>query len=181
MLNMNYEDALKNLEEILKKCGYKKCDYESYKDLKYHFDPSAGANTNYCRNANSDIPNGFQDIEPMLLVTIAEILANALTGKLPANVLIAYGNFLQLISQIIATYNAQQQYQQSGPGRYYNPTYRNVTNPYFINPSPTSNAGGETTTEHSPPNEKERRNLDEIRVLKKEIENLKKQVELLRR
>lgn len=176
MLNMNYEDTLKNLDEILKKCGYKSCE-----DLKYHFDPSAGANTNYCRNANSDISNGFQDIEPMLLVTIAEILANALTGKLPANVLIAYGNFLQLISQIISTYNAQQQYQQSGPGRYYNPAYRNVTNPYFINPSSTSRTVEERTTEHSSSNEKDRRSLDEISILKKEIKDLKKQIELLRR
>lgn len=181
MLNMNYEDALKNLEEILKKCGYKKCDYESFKDLKCHFDPSAGADTNYCRNANSDIPNGFQDIEPMLLVTIAEILANAISGKFPANVLNSYGNFLQLISQIISTYNAQQQYQQSGPGRYYNPSYRNVTNPYFINSSPTSSDGGEQATVRSSSNEKNRTNLDEISTLKKEIENLKKQVESLKR
>lgn len=180
-INMNYEDTLKNLDDILRKCGYKS-DYSNPNETpKCNFDSSAGADSNYCRNVDSDMINGFQDVEPMLLVTIAEILANAISGKLPINVLNAYGNFLQLISQIISTYNAQQQYQQSGPGRCYNRAYRNVTNPYFVNSSPTQSDGGEPVTQRVSQNKTYSQNNDEIIMLKREIENLKRQVEMLKR
>ena len=79
---------------------------------------------------NVDINGGFQDIDPMMITLIAEIIGNILSGKLPANVANAFGNWLQLIAQIIAMYNAQQQYFQSGPGRYYNLDYKNVSNPF---------------------------------------------------
>lgn len=178
---MNYEDTLKNLDDILRKCGYKKDYFGSTENQKCNFDPSAGADSNCCRNADSDMINGFQDVEPMLLVTIAEILANAISGKLPINVLNAYGNFLQLISQIISTYNAQQQYQQSGPGRCYNKAYRNVTNPYFVNSSPTQSDGGEPVPQKISQNKSYSQSSDEIVMLKREIENLKRQVEILKR
>ena len=61
----------------------------------------------------------------MLMVLIAEVLANAISGDLPAQAMNPLGNWLQLIGQVIQMYNAQQQYYQSGPGRYFNKDYKN--------------------------------------------------------
>lgn len=47
---------------------------------------------------------------------------------MPFNVQYAIGNWLQLASQLILTYNAQQQYMQSGPGRYYDIRNKNINN-----------------------------------------------------
>ena len=38
------------------------------------------------RNANSDIPGGFQDIPPQLLLVIGELLGNVMAGNLPFNI-----------------------------------------------------------------------------------------------
>ena len=116
---------------------------------------------------------------------MGEILGDVLSGKLPFNVANSVANFLALVRQIIETYAAQQQYQQSGPGRYYSAAYRNVTTLYFTNPSPSQSDGGEPIT--SGPSSKKSssnsysRNNEEIAILKKEIQDLKRQVELLRR
>ena len=77
-----------------------------------------------------DILGGFQELSPELFVIIGEILANVISGKIPFNVQNAIGNWLQLVGQIIETYNAQQQYFQGGPGRYFNPAFYNVSNPF---------------------------------------------------
>ena len=82
------------------------------------------------RNADSDIPGGFQDIPPQLLLVIGELLGNIIAGNLPFNVQNVVGNWLQLVGQAIEVFNAQQQYYQGGPGRYYNYIYRNVANPF---------------------------------------------------
>lgn len=107
-----------------------------------------------------DIPGGFQDLDPNLFLIVGAILGDALAGKLPFNVQNALGNWFELVGQIILTYNAQQQYQQSGPGRYYNPMNKNVTNP-FCTSSSSNNSN------------------DEADDLKKSIHDLKKQVEKL--
>ena len=91
-------------EEIMKCLGYKKIDCE--------IDPTAGKDTNECKNLNLDISGGFQDVEPILMVLIAEVLANAISGDLPAIVMNALANWLQLVGQVIQLYNSQQQYFQ---------------------------------------------------------------------
>ena len=103
-------------EEIMKCLGYKKIDCD--------IDSTAGKDTNECKNLNLDILGGFQDVEPILMVLIAEVLANAISGDLPAIVMNALGNWLQLVGQVIQLYNSQQQYFQSGPGRYYDKGYK---------------------------------------------------------
>lgn len=89
-----------------------------------------GAATEECRNLNSDIPGGFQDLHPQLYIILGEILGNIVANNMPFNVQNSIGNWLQLVGQAILTYNAQQQYFMGGPGRYYSPIYRNVNNPF---------------------------------------------------
>lgn len=82
------------------------------------------------RYADSDILGGFQDIPPQLLIVIGNLLGNVIAGNLPFNIQNVVGNWLQLVGQAIEVFNAQQQYYQGGPGRYYNHIYRNVANPF---------------------------------------------------
>lgn len=155
------KNSLDSFEKIMNHCGYRKCNKDNQTEnnscntgdvdknnvsgnnnkKKIKIDPTAGASTNNCRNANLDLLFGFQDADPMFLVVICEIVSNIISGKIPVNVAGAFGNWLQLIAQVMTLFNAQQQYQQSGPGRYYNPVYRNVTNPFCIND--TQSDGGE--------------------------------------
>lgn len=147
------KNSLDSFEKIMNYCGYRKCNKDSQTEnnscntkdayennvsgnnnkTKITIDPTAGASTNNCRDANLDLLFGFQDADPMFLVVICEIVSNIISGKIPVNVAGAFGNWLQLIAQVMTLFTAQQQYQQSGPGRYYNPVYRNVTNPFCIN------------------------------------------------
>jgi anti-sigma28 factor (negative regulator of flagellin synthesis) len=57
---------------------------------------------------------------------------------MPFNVQNAVGNWLQLVGQAIETYNAQQQYFQGGPGRFFSPKYYNATNPFCSTTSTSS-------------------------------------------
>lgn len=82
------------------------------------------------RCADSDIPGGFQDMNPQLLVVGTSLLGAILAGKMPFNVQNAVANWLMMLAQSIELFNAQQQYFQGGPGRIYNPIYRNAANPY---------------------------------------------------
>ena len=95
------------------------------------FDPTAGASENYCKNANSDMQGGFQDVNPELFIALGDILGMILSCNMPFNVQNAFGNWLQLIGQAILTYNAQQQYFMGGPGRYFDPVFRNINNPFY--------------------------------------------------
>lgn len=88
------------------------------------------------RYSDSDIPGGFQDIPPQLLLVIGELIGNIVAGNLPFNVQNVVGNWLQLVGQAIEVFNAQQQYFQGGPGRYYNEVYRNVANPFCTDETP---------------------------------------------
>lgn len=97
-----------NFDEIMKALGYERTD---------------------CK-ADMDIDGGFQDVEPMLMVLIAEVLANVISGDLPAQAMNSLGNWLQLIGQVIQMYNAQQQYYESGPGMYFNRANKNIYNPF---------------------------------------------------
>lgn len=141
---------IEDFDNMMKRFGYKRSE-----NNKCEIDPSGGAATNYCRNFLSDFYLGFQDLDPMATVVISEIIANNLSRELPSSILNAYGNWLQLIGQVIEVYIAQQQYQECGPGRFYNTLYRNVANPFCINPYPSENDGREHLSRKS---RKKRRN-----------------------
>lgn len=81
----------------------------------------------------SDIPFGFQDLDPHFFTLIGEALGLVLSDNMPLNVQNAIGNWFELLGQVILTYNAQQQYLQNGPGRFYSPIYKNVGNPFCPN------------------------------------------------
>lgn len=136
------------------------------------------------REACSDIPGGFQDIPPQLLLVIGELLGNVMAGNLPFNIQNVVGNWLQLVGQAIEVFNAQQQYHQGGPGRVYSPIYRNAANPFCYNSSDESqsnvasnknkNFNDDISTNSTDFN-------DDIKGLKKSIELLNKQVNELQK
>lgn len=113
-----------------------------------------------------DLPGGFQDLSPQLFSIIGQIVGMVISGNLPFNIQNAVGNWLMLVGQVIITYNAQQQYFQSGPGRYYNLKYKNVTNP-FCNTSNKSSQSSE-------------KNRDGTKDLRKEVERLSLEIERLK-
>ena len=75
----------------------------------------------------------FQNVNPELFIVVGELLGNVIANELPFNVQNAVGNWLQLVGQAIEAYNAQQQYYQQGPGRYFTPDSFNVYNPFCQN------------------------------------------------
>lgn len=185
-------DYLNSFDEILKYCGYNKRDStkndNNTESDEAEIDPTAGASTNECRNANLDLAFGFQDADPMLLTVVSEVISNALSQNIPTNVADSFGNWLQLVAQVLFMFIAQQQYQQSGPGRYYNPAYRNVTNPFCSNP--TQSDGGEPVSRKVSKKKKKRnkKNDEDIKQLKlmissmqAEIDSLKSEISYLRR
>ncbi len=150
-----------------------------------------------CFNINPesgcDVPGGFQDLDPQLFILIGELLGNVMAGNMPFNIQNAIGNWLQLVGQAIETYNAQQQYFQNGPGRYYNIKYRNTGNPfttdgYTADESDTSKTNNVSSTSGRCSCDLDRSttgrcscNLDStINTLIQEIEDLKKEVENLK-
>ena len=130
-----------SLEDMARACGY---------DTENNDSSSRQSNNHSTNNSNNmgcnDIPNGFQSLSPELFVIIGEILGNILAGNIPSNVQGALGNWFELVGQVILTYSAQQQYFQGGPGRYYNPMYYNVDNPFC---SPDSNTAQNNTTSNN--------------------------------
>ncbi|GKX66696.1 hypothetical protein [Inconstantimicrobium mannanitabidum] len=109
-----------------------------------------------------DIPCGFQDLNPDLFVIIGALVGDALSGKLPFNVQNAVGNWLELVGQMILTYNAQQQYLQSGPGLPYSPTNKNISNMFCTQ------------------NEKKEL-VSSVKELQKQLEKMKKEMEKMKK
>ena len=138
-----------NWEDLLKSYGY-----TNYSDNNNNNNNNQGCN---------DIPNGFQNLPPELVVLIAELLGNIIAGKIPFNLQNIIGNWFELLGQVILTFNAQQQYFQSGPGRYYDPKNFNTTNPFCSN---TSNASS------NPSNN----NIDKIEKLEKQVQELTNEI-----
>ena len=64
-----------------------------------------------------------------------------MAANLPFNVQNSVANWLMLVGQAMLVYNAQQQYFQTGPGRYYDIRNKNVTNP-FVHNNQTSDESG---------------------------------------
>lgn len=136
--------------------------------------------TNESNNSNStaksnkffagDIPGGFQTLNPEVFNIIGEILADVVAGRIPFNVQNALGNWIQLVGQIIETYSAQQNYFQSGPGRFYNLKYYNVANPFVPSNEQETNSSQSSVSSNNITSENQ---LDDIR---KTIEELRKDI-----
>lgn len=143
------------------------------------------------RNACSDIPGGFQDINPQLFTIVTTILGTLVATNLPFNVQNAIGNWLELLGQSIITFNAQQQYFQGGPGRTYNPIYRNAANPFCpdgsdesqanISSNKRKNKNRETSNVEDTSNKEINELKDCINNLNNEIEELKKEIDKLKK
>lgn len=124
--------------------------FKGFEDFINYCNSFYNENSNNFQNEGyycGDVPGGFQNIDPQLFLLIGELLGNVAAGKMPFNIQNVIGNWLQLIGQAIETYNAQQQYMQSGPGRYYDIRNININNPFC--PWNTSSSGQSTYEESS--------------------------------
>ncbi len=169
-------------------------DYSKFYDFvnEYVNENTSNNSNNNSSNNNSDlcgkdIPNGFQAENPQLVLLVGEILGNLMSQNLPFNLQNIIGNWLQLVGQIIETYNAQQQYMQAGPGRYYDIRNLNVNNSFcqdnsethtddsgnLVRAKPTSGTGFSSSTNVEELRQEVLELRAEIRSLKKEIKNLK--------
>ena len=199
---MNYNPY--GFEDIFKACGYIP-RYDNSSSDKSFYDGNFQSNSNIKNNGNghaedgtdmgesggtngssfsgfdfrcNDIPLGFQKMYPQMFVIIGEIIGNAVAGRIPVNVQDAFGNWLQLVGQVILTYNAQQQYFQSGPGRYFSPINYNVSNPFCTYGSFSENREDKKTHKKSKVSRKDIRKIDNnINDLVKEINSLKYQLD----
>ncbi|NFH69030.1 hypothetical protein FDF86_15430 [Clostridium botulinum] len=132
------------IEEFLNYLGYEKItedddestesnessDESDTSNCGCKIDPTARASTDWCAKLNLDIPGGFQDINPILFITLGEVVGNIISGQLPYNVANIISNLIILVGQIIETCGTQQQYYEIGPGRYFNCAYKNIENPF---------------------------------------------------
>ena len=134
-----------SFEDLARACGYTNCNKNSDSTNETNNNNSTN---NSCNMGCSDIPNGFQSLNPELFVIIGEILGNIIAGNIPYNVQNAVGNWLELVGQAILTFNAQQQYFQGGPGRYFNPKNYNVSNSFCSTP-PTNTAQNNCSNDDS--------------------------------
>jgi hypothetical protein len=133
------------------------------------------------RKACSDVPGGFQDFNPQILNLITVLFGNIASQKMPFNVQNALGNWLQLLGQVIITFNAQQQYFQGGPGRIYSPIYRNAANPFCSNSSDEGQANVSSSKKKKTTSSSENKvqSSNDINELKKSISELSKQIKEL--
>lgn len=173
-------DYYKMFDDFMKNCGY---DFSEYRDDNSSDNEEAppGVADEECRCGDSDIPGGFQDLNPMLFIIIAQIIGDITASRIPFNVQNALGNWLQLIGQAILTYNAQQQYFQGGPGRIYSPIYRNAANPFCSNSSDEGQANVSSSKKKKTTSSSENKvqSSNDINELKKSISELSKQIKEL--
>lgn len=158
MENFNFEELLNGFYKMCTGDYYKSSENSSSNEENSSAENSASAENNeQCYGTYTtengygcwDMPGGFQGLNPLLFTIIGDILADIMSGALPFNVQNAFGNWLQLIGQIILTCNAQQTYFQTGPGRYYNPSNINDQNPFCPSASGNGNTQENTQTSDS--------------------------------
>ena len=125
------EDPFKSFQDFINYCN------EFYNSSNKKQSQNSQNNGYYC----GDIPGGFQAINPQFFLIMGEILGNVIAGQMPFNIQNVIGNWLQLVGQAIETFNAQQQYMQSGPGRYYDIKNLNVNNPFCTQNQTVSGEG----------------------------------------
>ena len=156
-------NGFNNFEDFAKNCGYTGDDNSNKSGESKNNNSTEGCN---------DIPGGFQDLNPQLFTVIGELLGSIMAGNMPFNVQNAVGNWLELLGQVILTCNAQQQYLQSGPGRYYNTNNKNVNNSFCA-----SNSNSSSNTSSCGELDELRKSISnlmgEVKELKKEINKLK--------
>lgn len=145
-----------NIEDLLKACGYS--------------NSSENSDTPGC----NDIPNGFQTLPPELVVIIGELLGNIIAGSIPYNVQNIIGNWLELVGQVILTFNAQQQYFQSGPGRYYDHKNYNIDNSFCTNNSNESTNSNNQSSKKS--SKSKNTDKDKIKKLEEQIDELTSEI-----
>lgn len=114
-------------EDIMKACGY---SFDEDGNIEFH---NMSDETGEYGIGCGDIMGGFQHIYPELFVLVGEIIGSILAERLPINVQNALGNWMQLVGQIILTYNAQQQYYQGGPGHFFDPRNYDIANSFDEN------------------------------------------------
>lgn len=179
-----------NFEDLFRACGYtNSSDNSNNSNDDNNSNNSNNNNSNYNSNyyGCNDIPNGFQTLHPELFIIIGEILGNIVAGSVPFNVQNAIGNWLQLVGQAILTYNAQQQYFQAGPGRYYEARNYNIVNPFCSSSSPstaaytanTANAQGPSSgasSQSSSKSSNSKSNSNKTEELETQIEELTKEI-----
>lgn len=174
-----------SFEDLARACGYTNCNENSGNRNSDECDINSEFNNIGC----NDIPDGFQGLDPQIFILVGEILGNIISGRLPFNVQNAIGNWLQLVGQVIETYNAQQQYFQSGPGRYFNPKNYNVANQFCTqnqsNTSQSSNSNSDNSNKSKKDANKEKRSNenkdDKIRQLELCISELKEEIQEIKK
>lgn len=162
---MNF-NGLGSYEDLLRACGY------------------SSSSDNGDNLGCNDIPNGFQTLHPEIFVLIGELLGNIIAGKIPFNVQNSIGNWLQLVGQAILTFNAQQQYLQSGPGRYYDIKNYNIVNPFCrsdpsypsANTSSTSKHSNTSTSSKSSSSNYNNININKLEKLETQVEELTNEI-----
>lgn len=160
-----------SFEDLAKACGYTTCDNNNNNNTN---EKSNDNETNKSYNIGcNDIPNGFQSLNPELFIIIGEILGNIVAGSIPFNVQNSIGNWLQLVGQAILTYNAQQQYFQGGPGRYFNPIYYNVNNPFCSTTSTNASQNANSSNNNNNNNEKDSNSDSNINYTQNEVDKIK--------
>lgn len=174
-----------SFEDLARACGYTNCNENSGNNNSGECNINSEFNNIGC----NDIPDGFQGLDPQIFVLIGEILGNIVSGRLPFNVQNAIGNWLQLVGQVIETYNAQQQYFQSGPGRYFHPKNFNVANQFCSqnqsNTSQNTNSNKDNSNKSNKDDSKEKSSNeskdDKIRQLELCISELKEEIEEIKK
>jgi len=172
--NFLYEESMNNngfncFDDMFKACGFD--------NKKGEFDFQG-----------NDIFGGFQKTNPECFAAIAEILGHFMAGNMPFNVQNAVGNWFELIGQIIITRNAQQQYFQGGPGRYFDYKNYNVSNPFSPQTSgftEGNTSSGESEADEEEEEDEDNENMDsaykkqnkEMIELKKRVADLSKELE----
>lgn len=189
-----FEEFLKNYKDAAKKdsnndntntsssgdnkSNSSKNNNSSNSDTSGNSNSNSSNNENKCRFFNNDICWGFQDLNPELFTVMGSILGAVISSNLPFNVQNALGNWISLLGQTILTYNAQQQYFESGPGKCYNINRRNIENsdcPY--NDPQKSNNESDTKDKTDRKKSKDEDNIEEkLKKLEKELETLKNKI-----
>ena len=132
-------------------------------------------NNNNTTNCNDIPPSPFQTIPPELFAIIS---GNIIAGNIPFNVQNLIGNWLELIGQVILVFNAQQQYFESGPGRYYDPKNYNISNPFCSNNSTNTNGNDSSTSTSSSTSSSKSNDISTAKIesLEKQIQELTKEL-----
>ena len=151
-----------NFEDLFRACGY------------------TNSSENKDNTGCNDIPNGFQALPPELFAIIGEIIGNIIAGNIPFNVQNVIGNWLELVGQVILVFNSQQQYFESGPGRFFDPKNYNIENPFCSNNPPsstsressTSTSSNKSTTSKTSSSKNNDIKTDKIEELDKKVQEL---------